>query len=161
VGVVGVSRSIQRTRIPNALSLIRSSRHTVSLRLVEGFGAFTGHGSTVRVYLARCAGDWPRPRMSPNAFVRIQPSVDDGRARGRGCCFRNLLGRSPSMKAGGGGNQDIDSRVYSIDTTSEHGEPRRFEMSSLPGRSWPISRKIILRIPPGCRRSFPPQGSEN
>ena len=119
------------------------------------FGAF--YRATVlplRAYLSRLLGDRAEAQdVAQNAFVRIQPSMDAGRAREpRLLLFAiarrlalNEIRRRRNQRVDGQGGVSLDDLV-STEPSVERIVAARQEMVRF--------EEILLRIPPGCRQVF-------
>jgi len=122
---------------------------------VRDFGAF--YRVTVqplRAYLSRLLGDRVEAQdIAQNAFVRIQPSMDDGRAREpRLLLFAiarrlalNEIRRRRNQQIDGQGSAAIDD-LLSAEPSVERVVAARQELAQF--------EEILLRIPPGCRQVF-------
>lgn len=119
------------------------------------FGAF--YRTTVlplRAYLGKLLGDRTEAQdVAQNAFVRIQPAMDEGRAREpRLLLFAiarrlalNEIRRRRNQHLDGQGSAAIDN-LLSAEPSVERLVTARQELARL--------EEILLRIPPGCRQVF-------
>jgi RNA polymerase sigma-70 factor (ECF subfamily) len=119
------------------------------------FGAF--YRATVlplRTYLARLLGDRAEAQdVAQNAFVRIQPAMDDGRAREPRLLLFAIARRLALNEIRRRRNQHLDAQgsaaiddLLSAEPSVERVVAARQELARF--------EEILLRIPPGCRQVF-------
>jgi RNA polymerase sigma-70 factor (ECF subfamily) len=119
------------------------------------FGAF--YRATVlplRSYLAKLLGDRAEAQdVAQNAFVRIRPSVDDGRAREPRLLLFAIARRLALNEIRRRRNQHLvpDDPGFIENTLS--GDP---SVEQIVGARQELERfdEILLRLPPGCRQVF-------
>ena len=121
----------------------------------KDFGAFyRATVSPLRAYLARLLGDRAEAQdIAHNAFVRIQPSVDDGRAREPRLLLFTIARRLALNEIRRRRNQHVDAtssaamdEILSAEPSVEQVVAARQELGRF--------EEILLRIPPGCRQVF-------
>jgi RNA polymerase sigma-70 factor (ECF subfamily) len=119
------------------------------------FGAF--YQATVhplRAYLAKLLGDRAEAQdVAQNAFVRIQPAVDDGRAREPRLLLFATARRLALNEIRRRRNQRLDSNSAASLETKLSDEP---SVEHIVAARQEIVRfeEILLRLPPGCRQVF-------
>lgn len=108
----------------------------------------------LRSYLARLLGDRAEAQdVAQNAFVRIQPAMDDGRAREPRLLLFAIARRLALNEIRRRRNQQLDAQgsgaideLLSAEPSVERVVAARQELARL--------EEILLRIPPGCRQVF-------
>lgn len=119
------------------------------------FGAFyRATVSPLRTYLGRLLGDRAEAQdIAHNAFVRIQPSIDSGRAREPRLLLFTIARRLALNEIRRRRNQHLDADssatlhgIPSSEPPVEHIVAARQELGRF--------EEILLRIPPGCRQVF-------
>jgi RNA polymerase sigma-70 factor (ECF subfamily) len=119
------------------------------------FGSF--YRATVeplRVYLAKLLGDRSEAQdVAQNAFVRIQPSVNEGRAREPRLLLFATARRLALNEIRRRRNQRIDCEgAASFETTLSDDPP--VENIVAARQELAHFEEILLRLPPGCRQVF-------
>lgn len=119
------------------------------------FGSF--YRATVlplRSYLARLLGDRAEAQdVAQNAFVRIQPTVDDGRAREPRLLLFATARRLALNEIRRRRNQRVDADGAGALETKLSGDP---PVENIVAARQELARfeEILLRLPPGCRQVF-------
>jgi RNA polymerase sigma-70 factor (ECF subfamily) len=119
------------------------------------FGSF--YRATVhplRAYLAKLLGDRAEAQdVAQNAFVRIQPAVDDGRAREPRLLLFATARRLALNEIRRRRNQRLDANSAASLETKLSDEP---SVEHIVAARQEIARfeEILLRLPPGCRQVF-------
>lgn len=121
----------------------------------DDFGAFyRAMVVPLRSYLARLLGDRTEAQdVAQNAFVRIQPCLDEGRARDpRLLLFAiarrlaiNEIRRRRNQRTDGAGAAAVED-LFSTEPSVERVVAARQELARF--------EEILLRLPPGCRQVF-------
>lgn len=119
------------------------------------FGAF--YRTTVlplRAYLRKLLGDRTEAQdVAQNAFVRIQPAMDDGRAREPRLLLFAIARRLALNEIRRRRNQHLDAQGSAAIDALLSAEP---SIERVVGARQELARleEILLRIPPGCRQVF-------
>ncbi len=108
----------------------------------------------LRAYLAKLLGDRSEAQdVAQNAFVRIQPAVDEGRARDPRLLLFATARRLALNEIRRRHNQRFDGDGAAIlDATLSDGPP--IEQIVAARQELARFEEILLRLPPGCRQVF-------
>ena len=110
--------------------------------------------SPLRTYLARLLGDRAEAQdVAQNAFIRIQPAVDEGRAREPRLLLFATARRLALNEIRRRRNQHLDPAGHSSLNAKPSDEP---PVEQIVSARQELARfeEILLRLPPGCRQVF-------